>query len=81
MTLARMTITVDPDLLEQAKQALDAPTKADTIRIALTEIVRKQRLANALEHRGRIALDLDQETLGQQRQDAGPENPRPLVDR
>ena len=61
--MSRMTITVDPDLLDRAQQAVDAPTKAETIRIALSEIVRKQQLAAALEHRGRIELDLDQKAL------------------
>lgn len=61
--MSRMTITVDPDLLDQAKQALKAPTKTETIRIALTEVVRQRQLAAASKHRGRIELDLDQETL------------------
>jgi Arc/MetJ family transcription regulator len=66
----RMTITLDPDLLNRAKEALKAPTKAETVRIALTEVVRKQQLAAALQHRGRIDLDLDQETLRRLRQDS-----------
>ncbi len=68
--MGRMTITVDNDLLDQAKQALEAPTKAETIRIALTEVVRKQQLATALKHRGKIELDLDQETLQRLRRDS-----------
>ncbi len=68
--MSRMTITVDPDLLDQAKEALEAPTKAETIRIALTEVVRKQQLAAALKHRGRTELDLDQETLERLRRDS-----------
>ena len=68
--MSRMTITVDPDLLDQAQKALKATTKAETIRIALTEIVRRQRLATALKHRGRSELDLDQETLQQLRRDS-----------
>lgn len=68
--MSRMTITVDPELLDEAKEALDAPTKAETIRIALTEIVRRRRLAKALKHRGRIELDLDQEALQRLRRDS-----------
>ncbi len=67
--MSRMTITVDPELLEQAKVALEAPTKAETIRIALSEVVRRRRLRAALTHRGRIQLDLDQEALQQLRRD------------
>ena len=67
--MSRMTVTLDPDLVTRAKKALGAPTKSETIRIALTEVVRKQQLAEALKHRGRIDLDVDQETLEQLRQD------------
>ena len=68
--MSRMTITVDPDLLDRAQQAVDAPTKTETIRIALSEIVRKRQLAAALEHRGRIELDLDREALERLRRDS-----------
>ncbi len=68
--MSRMTVTVDPDLLDRAQRAVDASTKAETIRIALSEIVRKQQLAAALEHRGRIELDLDQEALERLRRDS-----------
>ena len=68
--MTRMTITVDPELLNQAQRALDAPTKTETIRIALAEIVRKQQLEAALHHRGRIELDLDQEKLAEMRRDS-----------
>ncbi len=67
--MSRMTVTLDPDLVTRAKEALGAPTKSETIRIALTEVVRKQQLADARSHRGRIALDLDQKTLRELRQD------------
>ncbi len=68
--MTRMTIMVDSDLMDRAQAAVDAPTRAETIRIALTEIVRKQQLAAALRHRGRIELDLDQKTLQQLRRDS-----------
>jgi Arc/MetJ family transcription regulator len=61
--MTRMTVTVDPNLLEQAREALGVATKSEAIRIALTEILRKKKLAQALDHRGQIDLDLDQESL------------------
>jgi len=61
--MTRMTVTLDPNLLEQARQALGVPTNSAAIRIALVEVVRKKQLAEALDHRGQIALELDQETL------------------
>lgn len=61
--MTRMTVTLDPILLEQARKALGASTKSEAIRIALTEVIRKKQLAEALGHRGQIALEVDQETL------------------
>jgi Arc/MetJ family transcription regulator len=61
--MKRMTLTLDPILLEQARKALGVSTKSEAIRIALTEVVRKKQLGQALGHRGQIALELDQETL------------------
>jgi len=61
--MTRMTVTLDPTLLEQAQEALGVPTKSEAIRIALIEVVRKRQLTEALSHRGQIALELDQETL------------------
>jgi len=61
--MKRMTVTLDPILLEQARKALGVSTKSEAIRIALTEVVRKKQLGEALGHRGKIALELDQELL------------------
>ena len=61
--MTRMTVTLDPKLLEQAREALGVPTKSETIRIALTEILRKRQLAQVLDHCGQIDLELDQESL------------------
>lgn len=61
--MTRMTVTLDPDLLEQAREALGVSTNSAAIRIALVEVVRKKQLTEALSHRGQIALELDQETL------------------
>lgn len=61
--MSRLTITLDPTLLAQAQDALGAPSKAETIRRALAEVIRKRRLAEVLSHRGKIDLALDQESL------------------
>ena len=62
--MSRMTVTVDEELLEAAQEALGAATKAETIRVSLAETVRRNRLADAATHRGKIDVDLDQATLG-----------------
>ena len=66
--MARMTITVDERLVTEVKKTLGVSTKAEAIRVALEEVLRRKRLAEALEHRGGVKLALDQETLEQLRQ-------------
>ena len=65
--MCRLTITLDPTLLSQAQDVLGTPSKAETIRRALAEVIRKQRLTEALSHRGQIDLSLDQESLARLR--------------
>jgi Arc/MetJ family transcription regulator len=54
--MSRMTVTIDDALLEEAKEALGAETRAEAIRAALGEAVRRRRLAQALEQRGQFQL-------------------------
>ncbi|HVT18697.1 MAG TPA: type II toxin-antitoxin system VapB family antitoxin [Thermoanaerobaculia bacterium] len=54
--MSRMTVTIDDELLEEAKEALGAETRAAAIRTALEEAVRRRRLTRALAHRGQLAL-------------------------
>jgi Arc/MetJ family transcription regulator len=61
--MSRMTVTVADELIEEAKKALGTETRAETIRIALKEAIRRKRLAEALEHEGRIDLDAGQDEL------------------
>lgn len=61
--MARMTLTIDEHLLGEVGEALGTSSKAETIRVALTETLRQKRRTAALAHRGSLALDLDQETL------------------
>ena len=61
--MKRMTISIDDDLLEEAKEALGVDSKVEAIRKALAEVVRRKRLSQALDHLGQIDLDLDQKKL------------------
>jgi hypothetical protein len=65
--MTRMTVTVEDALVESARFALGARTKAETIRRALEEVVRRQRLAAALTHQGEIDLEIDNEELATMR--------------
>lgn len=67
--MSRMTITIDEELVNQAKKVLGTSTKAETIRLALTEVLRRKRLKEALNHQGQIELALNQETLQKLREE------------
>jgi len=54
--MSRMTVTIDDELLDRAKEALGAQTRAGAIRTALEEAVRRRRLAEALEQQGQLEL-------------------------
>ncbi|HEV3077846.1 MAG TPA: type II toxin-antitoxin system VapB family antitoxin [Thermoanaerobaculia bacterium] len=56
-----MSVTIDDALLEEAKEALGARTRAEAIRAALAEVVRRRRLAHALQQRGQFQLRGDVE--------------------
>jgi Arc/MetJ family transcription regulator len=63
-----MTVTIDDALLEEAKVALGVNTRAEAIRSALAQAVRRRRLAMALEHRGQFDLRGDLEELRRMRE-------------
>jgi Arc/MetJ family transcription regulator len=64
-----MTITVDEALVEETRKALKVRTKAEAIRRALVEALRRRRLEQVLDHAGRVELDLDQERLRRLREE------------
>ncbi len=61
--MGRMTITVDEQLVQEAKEILGVSTKAEAIRVVLQEFLRRKKLANVLEHQGKVKIDLDHESL------------------
>ena len=61
--MQRFTVTVDENLLASAMKALGTRSKADTVRRALAEVLRRKRLADALKHQGQVELDIDQDGL------------------
>lgn len=66
--MARMTVTLDEDLIDEAQRAMGAETKSEAIRTALEESLRRRRLQTVLGNAGRIQLDLDPERLRQLRE-------------
>lgn len=67
--MSRMSVTIDKELVMQVKQALGAATKTEAIRLALLEVLRRQRLAEVLRHQGKVEINLDQDTLQKIRED------------
>lgn len=63
----RITVTIDQQLIEEARQALCTSTKRETIERALREAVKASRRAEALSRAGRLDLELDQEGLAELR--------------
>ena len=63
----RITVTIDNHLIEEARQALRASTKRETIELALREAVKAWRRNAALSRAGRLDLELDQEALARLR--------------
>jgi metal-responsive CopG/Arc/MetJ family transcriptional regulator len=64
-----MTVTIDDALLEEAKEALGAETRAEAIRTALVEAVRRRRLTQALQQRGQFQLQGDLSDLRRLREE------------
>ena len=61
--MARMSITVEEDLLVEAQRVLGVGTKAEAIRIALREVVRRKHLHKVVSRQGKVDLELDEKTL------------------
>ncbi|HXK90237.1 MAG TPA: type II toxin-antitoxin system VapB family antitoxin [Thermosynergistes sp.] len=59
----RLSVTVDPELLEEAKQLAKAKNKREAIELALREFVLRWRLKNLAELAGSGLVEMDVEEL------------------
>ena len=59
----RMSVTLDDELVEQVLETFNKATKREAIEHALREAIRSVKRKRAVEHRGSIDLDIDQEDL------------------
>lgn len=66
--MTRMSIALDPELLEEAQRLSGARTKRETVQRALEHYVSLLRRRQIAEHAGRIELDLTQEILESMRE-------------
>ena len=61
--MMRVSVVVDTNLLEEALRISGARTKNEVVELALHELIRSHRLANAIRHVGTIPLTLNRRTL------------------
>ena len=66
--MARMTVTLDEKIVEEARRLLKAKTKRETLERALMEVIKEKKREAALDHCGKIELDIDQEGLRRHRE-------------
>ncbi len=59
----RLSVTLDKGLLEEAQSILADKTKREVIEVALKELIRKKRREEAIEHAGKINMDMDLKEL------------------
>lgn len=54
----RFSVTLDPDLVEEAVRVSGAHSKREAIEAALKEFIRRRRLARMIGRGGKVALAL-----------------------
>lgn len=61
--MVRLSVSVDPELLEEAVRVSGAGSKREAIEIALRELVRRRRLARLAERAGTVDLAITRDDL------------------
>jgi len=59
----RTTLDLPIDLLDEAMKATHIKTKTKVIIIALEELIRKSKIAELKEYKGKVDLDIDLNTI------------------
>ena len=65
----RLSVTLDPDLLEEAVRVSEARSKREAIEAALKEFIRRRRLARMIGRGGKVALAFSLDDLRKSRSD------------
>lgn len=63
----RTTLDLPEDLLEKAMKVSNKKTKTSTIILALEELVRKSKLSEIKDFKGKVDLDIDIDKLRDRR--------------
>ena len=61
--MSRLSMTVDPDLVEETKRLANAKTKREAIEVALREFVRTRRLQKLADLSGSGLVDMGLDEL------------------
>ena len=59
----RTTLDLPIDLLDEAMKATHIKTKTKVIIIALEELIRKSKISELKEYKGKVDLDIDLNTI------------------
>lgn len=59
----RLSVSVDPELLELAAKVSGAHTKREAIELALQTLIQEHRRADTIRHAGAFPLTLTRKTL------------------
>ena len=67
--MVRLSVSVDPELLQEAVRVTGAGSKREAIEVALRELVRRRRLEGMAERAGRVELTVTREELRRRREE------------
>jgi len=65
--MKKTTVVLDETLLQEAKEAIGAKTKKETIETALSEVVKRRQRELLIEEMGTYNLDLEQDDIEKMR--------------
>lgn len=68
MASRRLSVTLDPDLIEEAVRVSGASSQREAIETALFEMVRRRRLERAVARAGSVPLTVSVEELMRERE-------------
>lgn len=68
VTTTRLSVSVDPDLLDEAVRASGADSKREAIEAGLRELVRRHRLEAMIARRGKVPLTISVPELLRERE-------------
>jgi Arc/MetJ family transcription regulator len=65
----RFTVAINEELIKEAMRVSKKKTKREAIEVALKEMVRRQRLKEAILHAGEVKMAISKEKLEKERAD------------